>query len=240
VRVDGRSVRKPCNTTDNETAALVTVVDVLCLKRVLGRRSAEGVRCDDAGLTGVKPVAAVVRTLAAVTSHPPSPALRALVLDMPSAAAAKELLDLARQLQAASIAGHPAPSLLQGKNLAVLQSSSGAAVSALHEAAADLGMRVARVSLGEPPPAVVECARIARMLGRMYDAIDVGTVAPAAAAQLAAHAGVPVYRGLADGSHPALALAGLLAPPDAGKPKEANDAANQRFILQALLLATIG
>lgn len=205
-----------------------------------GRRRGTGAPRDDAALTGVNPGTAGIRTLAAVTSHPPSAALRALASDtLLNAAVAKELLDLARRLKAASIAGHPTP-LLQGKNLAVLQPASGATLSALHDAAAELGVRVARVSLGEPPPEVAECARIARMLGRMYDAIDVGATAPAAAAELATHAGVPVYRGLADGSHPALALAGLLAPPDAVKPKDANDADNQRFILQAMLLATIG
>lgn len=217
------------------------MIEVLCPNRVLNlRRSPDTIR-DDAALTGVNPTAAGIRTLAAVTSHPPSPPLRALASDtLLNAAGAKELLDLASRLKAASIAGHPAPPLLQGKNLAVLQPASGATVSALHDAAADLGVRVARVSLGEPPPEVAECARIARMLGRMYDAIDVGTTAPAAAAALATHAGVPVYRGLADGSHPALALARDLAPADAVVPDAAAESDNRRFMMQALLLATIG
>lgn len=209
------------------------MVDVLCLKRVPSRRHGAGLIGNDAALTGVNPVGARIRTLAAVTSLPPSSALRAFASDtLLTAAAAKELLDLASRLKTASIAGHPALPLLQGKNLAVLQPASGATVSALHHAATDLGMRVARVSLGEPPPEVAECARIARMLGRMYDAIDVGTTAPAAAAELATHAGVPVYRGLADGSHPALAL--VL---DGNNVDQESD---RRFLLQALLLATLG
>lgn len=220
---------------------MVTVIDVLCLKGVRRHRHGIGAPRDDAALTGVNPVASGIRTLADVTSPPPSSALRALASDaLLNAAAAKELLDLARRLKAASVAGHPALPLLQGKNLAVLQPASGATVSALHDAAADLGVRVARVSLGEPPPEVAECARIARMLGRMYDAIDVGTTAPAAAAELATHAGVPVYRGLADGSHPALVLAQRLAPTDAVVPDDAAEGDNRRFMLQALLLATIG
>lgn len=144
---------------------------------------------------------------------------------------AQELLKRAHRLKTASHAGHPALPLLQGKNLAVLQPASADTESTLHDAAADLGLRVARVSLGEPPPEVAECARIARMLGRMYDAIDVGATAPAAAAELATHAGVPVYRGLADGSHPALALVldGNTVDPTS----------DRRFLLQALLLASL-
>lgn len=189
--------------------------------------------CDDAALTGVNPADAGIRTLAAVTSHPPSPALRALALDSsPSAVTAAQLLELARRLRASAIAGQPAPTALHGKNLAVLQPVDGIAVSALHDAALDLGMRVAQVSLGDPPPAILALGRIARMLGRMYDAIDVGPLAPAAAAELAAHAGVPVYRGLADGSHPLLALVLDGNPVD--------QASERRYLLQALLLATLG
>lgn len=119
--------------------------------------------------------------------------------------------------------------MLHGKNLAVLQVTDSPAMSAMHQAAVDLGVRVSRVSLGEPPPPVVALARIAGMLGRMYDAIDVGTLAPAAASELAIHAGVPVYRGLADGSHPVLTLE-----------LDGDPATDRRFLLQALLLATLG
>jgi ornithine carbamoyltransferase len=181
-------------------------------------------------LTGVNPVGARIRTLAAVKSHPPSPALRALAPGaLLSATTAEPLLDIARRLRTAAVGGQPAPAMLHGKNLAVLQVTDSPAMSAMHQAAVDLGVRVSRVSLGEPPPPVVALARIAGMLGRMYDAIDVGTLAPAAASELAIHAGVPVYRGLADGSHPMLTLE-----------LDGDPATDRRFLLQALLLATIG
>lgn len=184
---------------------------------------------DGLALTGVNPPVAAVRTLAAVNLIPSSPALRTLEPGtLLSAATTEPLLALARRLRTASDGGQPAPMALHGKNLAVLQAEDGTSVSALHDAAMALGMRVARVSLGEPLPSAVALARIARMLGRMYDAIDAGTLPPAAAAELATHAGVPVYRGLADGSHPVLALA----------PDE-DPAVDRGFLLQALLLATL-
>lgn len=187
-------------------------------------------RRDAAGLTGVKPSADGVRTLAAVNLLASSPTLRDLAPGaLLSAAAAEPLLALARRLRTASNGTQPAAIALHGKNLAMLQSEDGITVSELHEAALDLGVRVARVSLGDPVPPTHALARIARMLGRMYDAIDAGSVQPAAAAELAIHAGVPVYRGLADGSHPVLALE-----------LDGDPATDRRFLLQALLLATIG
>jgi ornithine carbamoyltransferase len=196
---------------------------------------------DGAALTGINPGARAARTLGAVNPSAPPEVLRTAASGLLlSAAAAQALLDAARRLQAAARAGQAARPLLAGKNLAVLQPPGGVA-SVLHEAAADLGLRVSQVSLGEPPPAASEFARIARMLGQLYDAIDAGTTPPSAAAELATHAGVPVYRGLADGSHPALALAaGLGTPDDSGGDAMTGDAACRRFMLQALLLATIG
>jgi ornithine carbamoyltransferase len=194
---------------------------------------------DDAALTGINPGARGARTLHAVIPSAPPELLRTAASGaLLSAAAAQSLLDAARRLQAAARTGQAMRPLLAGKNLAVLQPPGGVA-SVLHEAAADLGLRVSQVSLGEPPPAASEFARIARMLGQLYDAIDAGATPPAAAAELATHAGVPVYRGLADGSHPALALAAGLATQD-DSDGTAGEAACRRFMLQALLLATIG
>jgi ornithine carbamoyltransferase len=191
-------------------------------------------------LTAVKPGASRCLTLIAVTPSIPRPPAALAAGQVPGAASAQELVDAATRLKAAWRAGMAGRPLL-GKNLAVLQpAGDSTTVSPLHRAAADLGARVAQVSLGEPPPADSEFPHIARMLGKMYDAIDAGTTTLRAAAELERHAGVPVYRGLGDSTHPALALAGRMDPSltGAGDAAELDD--NRRFLLQALLLRTIG
>ena len=50
----------------------------------------------------------------------------------------------------------------------------------------------------------------ARVLGRMYDAIEYRGFAQSVVEELARHAGVPVYNGLTDESHPTQMLADLL------------------------------
>src|SRR5262249_23316777 len=51
----------------------------------------------------------------------------------------------------------------------------------------------------------------ARVLGRMYDAIEYRGFGQEVAEELAAHAGVPVYNGLTDEWHPTQMLAAFLA-----------------------------
>lgn len=185
-------------------------------------------------MTRVKLGTRTARTLDAVNPSASPEVLRTAAGVLLSGAAVQSLLDAAARLQAAAQAGHPPRALLTGKNLAVLQPMDGAS-TALHIATVELGLRVSQVSLGHPLPVSGELARIARMLGQLYDAIDVGAAPIAAAAELAAHAGVPVYRGLADGSHPALALV-----PQPGNGAVQHDTRWPHFMLQALLLATIG
>jgi ornithine carbamoyltransferase len=61
----------------------------------------------------------------------------------------------------------------------------------------------------------------ARVLGRMYDAIEYRGFSQAAVEELARSSGVPVYNGLTDDSHPTQMLADLLTMEEhAGKPLE--------------------
>lgn len=146
--------------------------------------------------------------------------------------AAEQWLAAAERLRAAfriGAMGRP----LAGKNLAVLQPSGATEISTLQRAATDLGARVAQVRLGEPPPAVADFAHVARMLGRLYDAIDASRMPQDAAAELGKHAGVPVYHGLGNEDHPVRALAAHMAL------QAGSDGDDLRFLLQALLVRTM-
>jgi ornithine carbamoyltransferase len=121
-------------------------------------------------------------------------------------AAAERLRALAR----AGTAGQP----LRGKNLALLLGPTPCAgIATLRRAAQDLGARVAEVRFTEPttPASGRDDVRVlARMLGRMYDAVDCEALAPATARRIEQDAGVPVYHGLCLDEHPARALADLM------------------------------
>lgn len=103
---------------------------------------------------------------------------------------------------------------LRGKNLALLLGpSQGGDVSALRRAAQELGARVAELRFAEPtqPASARDDVRaLARMLGRMYDAVDCGALAAATVHQIEQEAGVPVYHGLYLDEHPARVLADLM------------------------------
>ncbi|VTU16742.1 Ornithine carbamoyltransferase, catabolic [Variovorax sp. RA8] len=104
---------------------------------------------------------------------------------------------------------------LRGKNIALLiGTSSGVEESAVHRAALELGARVAEVMFTEPAGSASsdhDLRTLARMLGRLYDAIDCGTMPSEAALRIEREAGVPVYQGLGTDDHPARALADLMA-----------------------------
>jgi ornithine carbamoyltransferase len=120
----------------------------------------------------------------------------------------------ARRLRTAARAGTVGKPL-RGKNIALLiDTSSEGERSALHGAALELGARIAEVRFAEPAesaPSNDDIRTLARMLGRMYDAIDCGAMPSAAARQLESEAGVPVYQGLGMDDHPARAVADLMA-----------------------------
>ncbi len=123
----------------------------------------------------------------------------------------RRVLDNARRLKAAARAGNGGRPLL-GKNLALLRiSEAQPEASALQQAGAELGAQVAHICLGERlKPSDPELREIARMLGRLYDAVDCGAIGHPFAAQIERHSGIPVFRGLDRADHPVGALADLM------------------------------
>ena len=90
-------------------------------------------------------------------------------------------------------------------------------------------------STGTPPllPSTAqEVQSTARMLGRLYEAVECQGMDPALVASIGRHAGIPVFDGVATKDHPVGPLAEL---PGDSTPL----ADNRRFLLQALLLEAI-
>jgi ornithine carbamoyltransferase len=144
------------------------------------------------------------------------------------------LLASARTLQHAAVSGLTQP-LLRGKNLGLLCHDDTQPEAVLfRRAATELDAHVAHVamSLSERSTAL-EVAHTARMLGRLYDAVECQGMADALVQQVADGAGgVAVYAGIASPHHPTARLADQLGD-------ETSPADNRRFVLQALLLGTI-
>jgi ornithine carbamoyltransferase len=143
------------------------------------------------------------------------------------------VLGNARSLQRAARAGATQP-LLRGKNFGLLCETNDDRDAALfRQAAVELGAHVANIRLSASKLATPqEVKHTARLLGRLYDAVECQGMSPEVVQQLGNDAGVPVYDGIASNSHPTACLAGLLgeetSPPD-----------NRRFVLQAVLLSTL-
>jgi ornithine carbamoyltransferase len=80
----------------------------------------------------------------------------------------------------------------------------------LCSAATELGARVARVLPDGPGAGAASLDAIARLMGRLYDAIDCIDVPPETAQCIERTAGVPVFNGLSKQDHPARVLGELL------------------------------
>jgi ornithine carbamoyltransferase len=118
------------------------------------------------------------------------------------------LLDIAHALKRANATGS-AQRPLRGKNLAVLSAkTAGSKPSDFQRAATELGAQVAHVRPGESQ--IERISHAARLLGRLYDAIDCEGLDDATLQQIDREAGVPVFNGLADDAHPTRVLATLL------------------------------
>ena len=145
------------------------------------------------------------------------------------------VLDNARALQLAAEAGE-LRALLRGRKFGLLCEidNTGEGDAALfRRAATELGAHVAHIrpSLTElSTPQDVQ--HTARVLGRLYDAVECQGMAPALVHQVGVDAGVPVYDGLASQNHPTAKLALLLGG-------DASALDKRRFVLQAALLSTI-
>jgi len=140
---------------------------------------------------------------------------------------AQALQRTAQALKRATEAGS-APPTLRGKNIALLCVDPACRPAADFESAATrLGARVSRIV---PDPALVggderAARKTARMLGRLYDAIESDELSAAVATRLQHEAGVPVFNGIAREGHPLH--------------KVPHDEADRAYLLQALLLASL-
>lgn len=128
-----------------------------------------------------------------------------------SAAEFRLLIDLARDLKRAKRAGLESPRL-SGKNLCIIfEKTSTRTRCAFEVAARDQGMGVTYLDPSGSQIGHKESMKdTARVLGRMYDAIEYRGFSQESVEVLARYAGVPVYNGLTDESHPTQMLADLL------------------------------
>ncbi|UVE65468.1 ornithine carbamoyltransferase [Burkholderia pyrrocinia] len=121
------------------------------------------------------------------------------------------LLDLSRDLKRAKYAGTEQPRLA-GKNIALIfEKTSTRTRCAFEVAAHDQGAHVTYIDpTGSQIGHKESMKDTARVLGRMYDAIEYRGFGQAIVEELAQYAGVPVYNGLTDEFHPTQMLADVL------------------------------
>ena len=121
------------------------------------------------------------------------------------------LIDLAAELKAQKKAGIP-HRLCEGKHIAlVFEKTSTRTRCAFEVAAADLGMHSTYLDPKSSQMGKKESiADTARVLGRMYDAIEYRGYGQEIVESLAKYAGVPVLNGLTNEYHPTQILADLL------------------------------
>ncbi|PWI07003.1 ornithine carbamoyltransferase [Streptomyces sp. NWU339] len=130
------------------------------------------------------------------------------------------LLDLAAELKAAKKAGTETR-YLQGRNIALIfEKPSTRTRCAFEVAAANQGAATTYIDPSGSHIGKKESAKdTARVLGRMFDAIEFRGDSQSTVETLAEHAGVPVYNGLTDEWHPTQMLADVLTMTEhSGKP----------------------
>lgn len=121
------------------------------------------------------------------------------------------LLQLSAELKAAKYAGSETPRL-QGKNIALIfEKDSTRTRMAFEVAAYDQGAHVTYFGpKGSHIGAKESMKDTARVLGRIYDAIEYRGFGQEIVEELAQYAGVPVWNGLTTEAHPTQVLADLL------------------------------
>ena len=134
-----------------------------------------------------------------------------LSLDALSAAEIRFLLRLAADLKASKCAGIE-QQRLKGKNIALIfEKDSTRTRTGFEVAAYDQGAHVTYLGpTGSQIGHKESMKDTARVLGRMYDAIEYRGFSQQSAEQLAQFSGVPVYNGLTDEAHPTQALADFM------------------------------
>lgn len=121
------------------------------------------------------------------------------------------LLDLSAELKAAKKSGREQQKL-KGKNIALIfEKTSTRTRCAFEVAAYDQGAQVTYLEPGGSQIGHKESIKdTARVLGRMYDAIEYRGYSQQIIEELAKYAGVPVFNGLTDEFHPTQILADML------------------------------
>jgi ornithine carbamoyltransferase len=121
------------------------------------------------------------------------------------------LLDLASELKAAKRSGTEAERLHQKEIVLIFEKSSTRTRCAFEVAAYDQGAHVTYLGPEGSQIGHKESMKdTARVLGRMYDAIEYRGFSQELVEVLAKYAGVPVYNGLTDEFHPTQMLADVL------------------------------
>lgn len=125
--------------------------------------------------------------------------------------AVRHLLDLSRDLKRAKYVGTEQQHL-KGKNICLIfEKASTRTMCAFEVASMDQGAGVTYLGpTGSQIGHKESMKDTARVLGRMYDAIEYRGFAQEKVEELAAHAGVPVFNGLTDEFHPTQMLADLM------------------------------
>lgn len=121
------------------------------------------------------------------------------------------LIDLSRDLKRAKYSGARRRSL-EGKNIALIfEKTSTRTRCAFEVAAYDEGAHVTYIDPNSSQIGHKESMKdTARVLGRMYDAIEYRGFGQGVVEELAKYAGVPVFNGLTDEYHPTQMLADVL------------------------------
>ena len=134
-----------------------------------------------------------------------------LSLDAVSAVEIRFLLRLAAELKAAKLSGSE-QQRLKGRNIALIfEKDSTRTRTGFEVAAYDQGAHVTYLGPSGSQIGHKESMKdTARVLGRMYDAIEFRGYSQRSALELAEFSGVPVYNGLTDEAHPTQALADFM------------------------------
>ena len=121
------------------------------------------------------------------------------------------ILDLARDLKRAKYTGNEIQ-LLRGKNIALIfEKASTRTRCAFEVAAYDQGANVTYLDpTGSHMGSKESVKDTARVLGRMYDAIEYRGFSQQVVEELAEYSGVPVFNGLTDEFHPTQMCADLM------------------------------
>lgn len=134
-----------------------------------------------------------------------------LTLDDFSPAEIRYLLRLATELKEAKIAGTEEPRLMRRNIALIFEKDSTRTRTGFEVAAYDQGAHVTYLGPAGSHIGHKESMKdTARVLGRMYDAIEYRGFGQKLAEELAAHAGVPVYNGLTNEMHPTQTLADFM------------------------------